>query len=76
MNGQPKTRQVGTLKGTSWERFNRLQHTAALLLGNRRHPGGVFRFKTYEELEAWKTKVSLQPAAPPTKTISSDSAAS
>lgn len=62
-------RSVGRLTGTIWQRFNRLQGEAALLLGSRRHPGGVFRFKTYQELEAWNRQVSLQPREAPTKAI-------
>ncbi|MBN8247122.1 MAG: hypothetical protein J0L84_06725 [Verrucomicrobia bacterium] len=68
------TRSVGRLTGTIWQRFNRLQGEAALLLGSRRHPGGVFRFKTYQELEAWNRQVSLQPREAPTKATSSGSA--
>jgi len=52
---------VGRLKGSVWERFNRLQQNAALVLGDRRHPRGAFKFKTYEEHEDWNREVSLQP---------------
>lgn len=38
-----------------WERFDRLQRTAAHLLGDRLGPKGVFRFKSHEDLEKWKT---------------------
>ena len=69
-----RERSVGRLKGSVWQRFNRLQKEANLLLGGRLHPGGVFRFRTYEELEAWNRQVSLQPREVPTKAISSDSA--
>ena len=51
-----------------WERFNRLQRTAHLLLGRGVCPKGVFRFKTYEEFEEWKQRYRLQ--EPPTTTIS------
>ena len=37
-----------------WERFDRLQRTASLLLGRRLGSRGVFRFKTHEEFEDWK----------------------
>lgn len=70
-----RERSVGRLKGTVWERFNRLQKEAAVLLAGRRHPGGVFRFKTYQELDAWNRQISLQPHAVPTKATSSGSAA-
>jgi hypothetical protein len=51
-----------------WERFDRLQRTAGLLLGARLGPKGVYRFKTYEEFEAWKMKHRLSPPGPPSKT--------
>jgi hypothetical protein len=37
-----------------WDRFDRLQRTANLLLGRPVSPQGVFRFKTYEEFEERK----------------------
>jgi hypothetical protein len=53
---------------TFWERFNRLQRTAHLLLGKGVSPKGVFRFKTFEEFEEWKERYRLQER--PTTTIS------
>jgi hypothetical protein len=62
---------VGRLKGTVWERFDRLQRTAALLLGDRnRHPVGVFRFKSHEEADQWNQSLNQRLAARPTKTTS------
>ena len=40
-----------------WERFDRLQRTAQLLLGRGICPKGVFRFKTFQEFEEWKNKL-------------------
>jgi len=40
-----------------WERFDRLQRTANLLLGKGICPKGVFRFKTFQEFEEWKNKL-------------------
>jgi hypothetical protein len=51
-----------------WERFNRLQRTAHLLLGKGVSPKGVFRFKTFEEFEEWKERYRLQEL--PTRPIS------
>ena len=46
------------------ERFDRLQRTAHQLLGGGVSPKGVFRFKTFEEFNAWKMKISLRRALP------------
>ena len=40
-------------------RFDRLQRTAHQLLGCGVSPKGVFRFKTFEEFNAWKMQNSL-----------------
>ena len=45
-----------------WDRFNRLQRTANLLLGGIRHPKGVFRFKTWEEFNEWKMNCRIRGA--------------
>jgi hypothetical protein len=44
-----------------WERFDRLQRTAHLLLGRAICPKGVFRFKTFQEFEEWKRKLRHEP---------------
>ena len=44
-----------------WERFDRLQKTARLLLGKGICPKGVFRFKTFQEFEEWKNKLRQEP---------------
>ena len=43
-----------------WERFDRLQRTAHKLGALAGHPRGVFRFKSFEEFNAWKEKHSLK----------------
>gem|GEM_PF-3616657 len=56
-------------RGSSWERFNRLQKTANTLAGGLREPKGVHRFKTWQEFNEWKTKYQVQGGHQP-KTIS------
>jgi len=43
-----------------WQRFDRLQRTAQLLMGKGLSPKGVFRFKTFEEFNQWKQNLQLQ----------------
>ncbi len=43
-----------------WERFDRLQRTARKLGSLSGHPRGVFRFKSFEEFNAWKETHSLK----------------
>ena len=49
-----------------WERFDRLQRRANLLLGRPVSPRGIFRFKTYEEFEEWKRKLRQEHQNKPT----------
>lgn len=51
---------VGTLKKTAWERFARLQRTVAKMPGFVGQPRGVFKFRTHEEADAWKKKVTAR----------------
>jgi len=44
-----------------WDRFDRLQRTANLLLGKGICPKGVFRFKTFQEFDEWKNKLRQEP---------------
>ena len=57
-----------------WDRFDRLQRTATLLLGARVGPKGIHRFKTYELFEAWKLQQRLKPHAAQSGMTSSSSA--
>ena len=43
-----------------WERFDRLQRTAQVLLGRPVSPKGVFRFKYFEEFNEWKENLNRQ----------------
>ena len=44
---------VGQLRKTPWQRFVRLQATAALLAKGKGQPLGVFRFASHEECAQW-----------------------
>jgi hypothetical protein len=46
-------RIVGQLRQTPWQRFIRLQRTAAQLAAGKGQPKGVYRFASYEECAAW-----------------------
>ena len=44
---------IGTLQKTPWQRFARLQRTAAQLARGRGQPKGVFKFASHEACSAW-----------------------
>jgi hypothetical protein len=44
---------VGQLRKTPWQRFARLQATAALLARGKGQPKGVYRFASHEECAQW-----------------------
>ena len=44
---------VGQLRKTPWQRFVRLQATAALLAKGKGQPKGVYRFSSHEECAQW-----------------------
>ena len=52
-----------------WERFNRLQRSAGVLLRGKLGPKGVFRFKSFEEFEEWKAKHQGRSLEPHSKRI-------
>ncbi|RBP43804.1 hypothetical protein DES53_105203 [Roseimicrobium gellanilyticum] len=61
-DGLPKNdavRVVGRLEslGSQTERFDCLQRQAMLLRGAPVYPKGVFKFKTYEEADAWMGQI-------------------
>lgn len=58
-----------------WDRFDRLQRTATLLLGARTGPKGLHRFKSHDEFEAWKNHQRLKPRDSRSETTSFASAA-
>jgi len=47
-----------------WDRFDRLQRTAQVLLGGPVSPKGVFRFKTLEDFNAWTAEIQLRRGRP------------
>ncbi|MBA4138559.1 MAG: hypothetical protein C0518_14735 [Opitutus sp.] len=49
-------KEVGVVRRTAWERFVRLQATAALLAQKKGQPKGVFRFRSHEECDQWTRK--------------------
>jgi len=48
---------VGVLRRTPWERFVRLQGTAAMLAKGKGQPKGVYRFSTHEECDQWTMRM-------------------
>jgi hypothetical protein len=49
---------IGTLRSTPWQRFVRLQATAAKLAAGRGQPKGIFRFSTNEECSKWTANLN------------------
>jgi hypothetical protein len=49
---------VGHLRKTPWQRFARLQRTAAQLARGRGQPKGVFRFSSNEACDAWTASLN------------------
>lgn len=49
---------IGQLRKTPWQRFARLQRTAAKLARGRGQPKGVFRFESNEACEAWTASLN------------------
>ncbi|MDP3068643.1 MAG: hypothetical protein Q8N18_00055 [Opitutaceae bacterium] len=54
----PATKVIGQLRKTPWQRFARLQRTAARLAQGRGQPKGVFRFASHEECAAWTASLN------------------
>jgi hypothetical protein len=54
----PSIKVVGQLRKTPWQRFARLQRTAAKLARGRGQPKGVFRFATNEACNAWTASLN------------------
>jgi len=49
---------IGKVNKTPWQRFVRLQRTAARLALGRGQPKGVFRFATNEECSQWTANLN------------------
>jgi hypothetical protein len=54
----PVAKVLGQLNKTPWQRFARLQRTAAKLAQGHGQPKGIFRFATYEACTAWTANLS------------------
>lgn len=54
----PEIKVLGQLKKTPWQRFARLQRTAARLAKGRGQPKGVFRFATNEACTQWTANLN------------------
>jgi hypothetical protein len=57
VNREP-IKTVGQLRQTPWQRFARLQRTAAKLAHGRGQPKGVFRFASHEACDAWTASLN------------------
>ena len=49
---------IGDLHKTPWQRFVRLQRTAARLAQGRGQPKGVFRFSSHEACASWTANLN------------------
>jgi hypothetical protein len=56
----PTIKVIGQLQKTPWQRFARLQRTAARLAQGRGQPKGVFRFATNEACTLWTANLNRQ----------------
>jgi hypothetical protein len=56
----PEIKVLGQLHKTPWQRFVRLQRTAARLARGRGQPKGVFRFASNEACDAWTENLNRQ----------------
>jgi hypothetical protein len=55
---KPSIKVLGLLHKTPWQRFARLQRTAATLARGRGQPKGVFRFSSHEACDAWTANLN------------------
>jgi predicted mannosyl-3-phosphoglycerate phosphatase (HAD superfamily) len=55
---ESKIKVIGQLQKTPWQRFARLQRTAARLAQGRGQPKGVFRFSSNEACTAWTANLN------------------
>jgi len=55
---KPTIKVIGELRKTPWQRFVRLQRTAARLAQGRGQPKGVFRFPTNEACTTWTANLN------------------
>jgi hypothetical protein len=55
---RPTIKVLGILHKTPWQRFGRVQRTAARLAKGRGQPKGVFRFATNEACNEWTANLN------------------
>ena len=55
---QRAIKTIGTLHKTPWQRFARLQRTAAQLARGRGQPKGVFKFASHAACNAWTANLN------------------
>lgn len=53
-----ETKTIGKLHRTPWQRFARLQRTAAQLARGRGQPKGVFRFSSNDACATWTANLN------------------
>jgi hypothetical protein len=54
----PEIKVLGQLRKTPWQRFARLQRTAARLAEGRGQPKGVFKFSSNEACSTWTASLN------------------
>ncbi|MBC7367007.1 MAG: hypothetical protein H7343_09395 [Undibacterium sp.] len=54
----PSIKVLGQLRQTPWQRFARLQRTAARLAEGRGQPKGVFKFASNEACTTWTANLN------------------
>ena len=57
-----KPRQPASGDFSDWSRFDRLQKNFQVLWGTLPYPRGVYRFKSLEEFDQWKTNLMMRNA--------------
>jgi hypothetical protein len=55
---EPAIKILGELRLTPWQRFARLQRTAARLARGRGQPKGIFKFASNEACTAWTASLN------------------
>lgn len=68
-SGDPRAKAVGkrrpppaTGSDADWERFNQIQQNFQRMWGKLPFRKGVYRFKTWESLDEWKTNLMMRNA--------------
>ena len=67
-SGDPRAKVVGKRRmptqgeQTDWQRFNRMQEQFHRMWGSLPFRKGVYRFKTWESFDEWKTNLMMRNA--------------